>query len=158
MEDKEDIAKRDQPVPGGVNGSAFRVNPLNILNRNAKSQRSKLLALALSKPSYYYEFRQVVESGVVDSMINMTYNMFYNLLIDGCDRDGNQIIYKDANDNPQAWKPQLSEATVSKFALKVAEEFESVLEEALDLALPMEYSELATEKMDKLRNVKLQDN
>lgn len=144
--------------------SAFRVDPNNILGREAKAQRQKLLAVALAKPENYYAFKEDVESKITSNMVKGFYNTFYALLTEGgiakLDKDGNvtgidQFQYKDANDSNVNWKPKLPESVVAKFSMKVAQMIEEICEEALEEALPASITDLAVNKQKKILDTKV---
>ena len=134
--------------------SAFRVDPSNILGREAKAQRQKLLALALAKPENYYTFKEQVEEKVITDSVKKFYDMFYDLLTEGT-IERTQLQYLDASNTPVDWEPKLPESVVAKFAMKVAQMIEEITEEALEEALPSNITDLAINRQKKILDTKV---
>lgn len=136
--------------------SAFRVDPANILGREAKAQRQKLLALALAKPENYYAFKDYVEEKVITKSVQDFYSMFYNLLTEGIlPAPTGQLKYQDASNADVNWEPKLPESVVAKFAMKVAQMIEEITEEALEEALPSNITDLAINRQKKILDTKV---
>lgn len=134
--------------------SAFKVDPANILGREAKAQRQKLLAVALAKPENYYAFKDYVEEQVITQTVKDFYEMFYQLLTEGKVPSG-QLKYQDASNTDVDWKPKLPESVVAKFSMKVAQMIEEITEEALEEALPSNITDLAINRQKKILDTKV---
>jgi|LakMenE01Jun11ns_1017448.scaffolds.fasta_scaffold9097816_1 hypothetical protein len=132
------------------------INVLNELGLKQRQQQSKLLALALSKPEYYYELREEVEERVLHAITKNVYTLFKDLLIDGkapnlAGTGIEDIEYKgiDGNKN-QKFKPAVPESDVIAFCLDIADMIESKCEECIEILLPKDKNQLA---MNKQRSI-----
>jgi len=133
--------------------SNFKVKPKNILGLDARKTRSKLLALALSKPEDYYTLREDVIEKMSEDAVDNIYNTFWNALTDGI-IGGIQIRMPGG----EIFKPNLPESDVNKFALKCANAIYEITQEAVDTILPVKFKELAIESQEAIlseRGVKL---
>ena len=130
--------------------SVFKVDPKNQLGLNFQKTRSQLLSLALSKPESYFKLRADCIEKITEASVEKIYDDYWNLLTDGKDPTGTQIQFPDGG----AFSPNLPEATVNKFALKVASAVKDIAEEAIEEILPMEYQELAKNKQKELLKVR----
>ena len=132
----------DQP------SGAYDINILNVMGREQKAARNKLYQQAIMNPEGYLEHRGQAESDVVDKMVESQYKHFKELLFFG-KLNGTQIFkLPDGSE----YAPRLPEATVTKFAIKVCETVEKILEEAIEECYPMKYGDLAHKKSAELAN------
>jgi len=134
--------------------SNFKVKPKNILGLDARKTRSKLLALALSKPEDYYKLREDVIEKMSEKSVDDIYNTFWNALTDGI-IDGNHIKIPGGGGD---FQPNLPESDVNKFALKCANAIYEITQEAVDTILPEKFKSLAIESQEAIlseRGVKL---
>ena len=130
--------------------SVFKVNPRNQLGLEFQKTKSKLLSLALSKPEDYFTLRANCIEKITESSVQKVYDDYWNLLTEGLDPNSDQIKYPNGDD----FVPNLPEATVNKFCLKVASAIRDIAEEAIEEILPMEFQDLARNKQKELLKVK----
>jgi len=125
--------------------SNFKVNPKNILGLDARKTKSKLLALALSKPEKYYELREEVIEKLTSEAVDEIYNVYWSILTKGVVK-GVQIKIPDGGD----FQPNLPESEVNKFALQVAEAIYEISSKAVEEILPIKFRQLAIEQQEEL--------
>jgi hypothetical protein len=130
---------------GGGRESNFKVKPKNILGLDARKTRSKLLALALSKPEDYYKLREEVIEKMTENAVDEIYNTFWSALTDGI-VGGNQINIPGGG----AFQPNLPESDVNKFALKCANAIYEISQEAVESILPNRFKELAIDTQEAI--------
>lgn len=124
--------------------SPFYVNPTNALGLEQQATRSELLALALSKPANYFQLRALVVKSITEDSVSEIYNTYWDILKDGLYNGGSsQLQYTDAAGTVRNFRPNLPEAEINKFALKVASAIKDIAEEAVDEILPLRYNDLA---------------
>jgi hypothetical protein len=133
---------------GGSKTSNFKVNPKNILGLDARKTKSKLLALALSKPEEYYKLREEVIEQLTSEAVDGVYETYWNVLTNGRIPGKNPIIIPDGSGTP--FSPNLPESDVNKFALKVANAIYEISSEAVEAILPMKFKQLAIEQQEEL--------
>jgi len=140
--------------------SVFRVDAKNQLGLDFQKTRSKLLAIALSKPESYYTLRENVITAITESSVEQAYNSYWNLLTKGVynkvNEDGTsggvgQLVWPT---DGKEFEPNLPESEVNKFALKVARAVQEIAEEAVDEILPMDIDSLAKRKSKSLLEAK----
>ena len=61
----------------------FRINPANALGIEADQTRSKLIALALSKPENYYKLRDTAVNAITKNLANTIYDLYWDILTQG---------------------------------------------------------------------------
>ena len=127
--------------------SVFNVHPKNQLGLDFQKTRSQLLSLALSKPEVYFALRADCIEKITEASVEKIYDDYWNLLTEGKAPDKSQIVIPGTT---TAFEPNLPEASVNKFALKVASAIKDIAEEAIEEILPMEYQELAKNKQKEL--------
>ena len=118
----------------------FVIDTEDFLGLKYEAFRNELYALALSTPADYMKLRKEVLATVKNQSIKDIYTQFYNLLSKGEDINGAQISTLP----PPGYPAQL----VSKFALKCARTLDSILEEAIEIVLPLNFKELSTKRLE----------
>ena len=118
----------------------FVIDTEDFLGLKYEAFRNELYALALSTPADYMKLRKEVLATVKNQSIKDIYTQFYNLLSKGEDINGAQISTLP----PPSYPAQL----VSKFALKAARTLDTILEEAIEIILPLNFKELSTKRLE----------
>ena len=124
--------------------SVFKVTPKNVLGLEHQKFKSKLLALALSKPASYFELRDKVFQNIVETAVESAYELYWNILTEG--KGGTTQIAHDGFD----FVPKLPESEVNTFALEVAEAVKDIAERAVERIMPMEIKDLAVSRSKQL--------
>ena len=121
-------------------GDRFAIDTSDFLGINYDSYKNDLYAMALSTPADYMKLRKETLAVVKNQCIKDIYTQFYNLLSKGEDLNGTQIGSLPA--------PGYPAQMVSKFALKAARTLDSILEEAIEIILPLNFKELSTKRLE----------
>ena len=121
-------------------GDRFAIDTSDFLGINYDSYKNDLYAMALSTPADYMKLRKETLAVVKNQCIKDIYTQFYNLLSKGEDLNGTQIGSLPA--------PCYPSQMVSKFALKAARTLDSILEEAIEIILPLNFKELSTKRLE----------
>jgi len=125
----------------------YKVNPGNFLGIEHSAYKNEILALALSKPSEYYELRKNVARNMKTNFVSDAYTSFYNLLSDGSDKVGSTSIADGASQS-SLFTPNLPKQEINQFALRAAKTLDAMVEEAIDLVLPANHLTIA-HKIDR---------
>jgi len=121
-------------------GDRFQIDTSDFLGLNYESYKNDLYALALATPSEYMKLRKETLAVVKNQCIKDIYTQFYNLLSKGEDLNGVKIGNLPA--------PGYPAQMVSKFALKSARTLDTILEEAIEIILPLNFKELSTKRLE----------
>ena len=121
-------------------GDRFQIDTNDFLGLNYESYKNDLYAMALSTPADYMKLRKETLNVVKNQCIKDIYTQFYNLLSKGQDLNGTQIGNLPA--------PGFPAQMVSKFALKAARTLDTILEEAIEIILPLNFKELSTKRLE----------
>jgi hypothetical protein len=119
----------------------FRIDTEDFLGLKYENYKNELYAMALSTPSEYFKLRKSVLEVVKTQAIKDIYTQFYNLLSKGQDINGAVI-----GDLPEPGFPQQN---VSKFALKAASTLDKILEEAIEIILPIDFKHLSQKRLEE---------
>lgn len=128
----------------------FEFNVLNTLGRNQKKNRNMLYQQALSKPDDYLKQRNQALELLVDSMVKKNYDDFRAFLSKGTLPDGSQLNFPDG----KPYMPCLPDASLTKFAMSVAETIEEICENAMEEVMPMSHKDLAIKKISDISKIK----
>ena len=96
--------------------------------------------MALSTPADYMKMRKETLNVIKNQCIKDIYTQFYNLLSKSLDLNGTQIGSLPA--------PGFPAQKVSKFALKAARTLDTILEEAIEIILPLNFKKLSTKRSE----------
>ena len=118
----------------------FVIDTEDFLGLKYEAYKNDLYAMALSTPADYMKLRKETLAVVKNQCIKDIYTQFYNLLSKGEDLNGTQIGSLPA--------PGYPAQMVSKFALKAARTLDGILEEAIEIILPLNFKELSTKRLE----------
>ena len=119
----------------------FKIDTEDFLGLKYEAYKNELYAMALSTPSEYFKLRKSVLEVVKTQAIKDIYTQFYNLLSKGQDINGNTIS--------DLAEPGYPAQLVSKFSLKAASTLDKILEEAIEIILPIDFKHLATKRLEE---------
>ena len=122
--------------------SRFEITPDDYLGFKYEEYKNDLYAMALSKPSEYFQLRKTVLQKVKTDAIGDIYKTFFNILSKGTDKSNTQIVKIDN----QAVAPSYPQQEVSKIALKAARTLDEILEQVIDIILPANFKDLANSR------------
>ena len=118
----------------------FVIDTEDFLGLKYEAYKNDLYAMALSTPADYMKLRKETLNVVKNQAIKDIYTQFYNLLSKGQDLNGAQIGNLPA--------PGYPAQMVSKFALKSARTLDGILEETIEINLPLNFKELSTKRLE----------
>jgi hypothetical protein len=112
-----------------------------------------MLALALSRPSEYFQSRKNVLAAVKRTAVANIYAIYYDLLTEGKDGSDahNKLLTGDfavgiAAETVNAFVPNYPKQKVNEFALGAAETIDKIAEDAIEILLPRGYEDIAKER------------
>ena len=118
----------------------FYIETSDFLGFKYEQFRNELYAKALSTPSEYFKLRKEVLETVKNQAIQDMYKQFYNLLSKGQDINGNDIS--------TLGEPAYPSQLVSKFSFKAARTLEAILNEAIEILLPVDFKKLSERRLE----------
>jgi hypothetical protein len=145
----------------------FRINPANALGIEADQTRSKLIALALSKPENYYKLRDTAVNAITKNLACIIYDMYWDILTEGLipeftdDGEAPELGYKTAADNkfqlcypevigsPYAgedFTPKIPEKEVNIICSKISDQIRQIARNIIEEIMPMNHLEMAQKK------------
>jgi hypothetical protein len=146
----------------------FRIDPANALGIEADETRSKLIALALSKPENYYKLRDKAISSITKTLATVVYDMYYNILTEGLipryprdDEDPEQgfrdstddshfqLCFPEILNSPYAgepFKPKIPEAQVNQKCSEISDQIRQIGKSVVEQIMPMNHLDMAQKK------------
>jgi hypothetical protein len=122
----------------------FMVDTSDFLGFKYAEYCNEMYALALAKPSDYFDLRKKVLQSAKTDAVSDLYKTFYNLLSKGQDKTGKPIITTATSGDIQPSYPQQK---VNEFALSAAATLDKIIQEAINIILPLDYKQIATERL-----------
>lgn len=122
----------------------FEINTSDYLGLNYQSYTDELYALAISKPSEYWQIRKKVLESVKRDTIADLYKTFSLLLSQGKAKDGSDLGLPSAPNYPQ----QL----ISDEALSACKTMDSILNHIVSIILPADFKTLAQDNLIRKAN------
>lgn len=119
-------------------------DPNDILALQYNKYKSDLYGNALSKPSEYFKLRGDLEDKLKTTLVTNMYKTIYELLRYGC-IDSVCVCGKDANAVDRI--PGYPSAKVNALSMKITSQFNSFMDEIIEILMPPSYTDLATTKM-----------
>ena len=117
--------------------SNFEINTDDYLGFEYEEYLNNINAMAISKPSEYYKLRAELLARVKKKVVKDVYDAYYNLLT-------TEPVGKF---NGQDLIPNYPTQKASKFALEASATTNAILNKALEIVLPINYSDIATQKL-----------
>ena len=146
----------------------FRINPANALGIEADQTRSKLIALALSKPENYYKLRDTAVNAITKNLANTIYDLYWDILTeglipryegesanevegfaDGDDEKHFQLIFPNVAGSPYAgtpFTPKIPEKEVNIICSKISDQIRQIARNIIEEIMPMNHLEMAQKK------------
>lgn len=173
----QDGSNRGGSSVGGrdIGRASFRINPANALGIDADATRSKLVAIALSKPESYYKLRDTAINAITRNLAVEIYDMYFDILTDGIipNKDGEdenpglgyaalgegtfQLVYPDVAGTPyqgQPFKPNLPEKSVNVICAKISDQIKSIARNIIEEILPINHLEMSQKKQIDIMKAK----
>lgn len=123
--------------------SKFFIDIKNELGLNYKKVRGDLLATSLAKPQNYYTLRNEIISSLTEAQVETMYRVVWLCLRNGQKPNGDPITYRNAENAPTQFVPQVPEHIIGEFASKAAKTIENLMEDIIEQILPDDYLALA---------------
>ena len=124
---------------------SYRINTANYLGIQHSTFKNKLMELALTKPSDYFDLREKVLEKVKTDAIADLYNTIFNTMTDGKDLKGGSIA---AGATAEAiLKPSYPHQEVTEIALAAAKTMDKIIDDVIEIILPIDYTELAKQRI-----------
>ena len=129
----------------------FKLDTSDYLGIDHAAFRDDMLALALSKPSEYFQLRKNVLAAVKRNAVANIYKTYYALLTEGKDAEGNLLLRNPfdaglAGSTITAFNPKYPKQKVNEFALGASETIDKIAEDAIEILLPRGYEDIAKER------------
>lgn len=121
----------------------FKVDPSNFIGIQYQEYRNEMYAKALATPSAYFDLRKKVVKSVKEDAVKDLYIRFYNLLTEGTDANGGQIM-----DEPPHYPAQ----KVGDFCLEAAATLNGILDKLVEIILPADFKALAETRTGAIGN------
>jgi len=117
--------------------SNFEINTDDYLGFEYEEYLNNVNAMAISKPSEYYKMRAEVLAEVKKKVVKEVYTAYYTLLT-------TKVM---GTFNGQNLVPHYPTQKASKFALEASATTNAILNKALEIVLPVNYSDIANQKL-----------
>lgn len=114
----------------------------NFLGHQYSEYKSKVYALAISKPSVYFAMREKVIQRVKTDAVKDIYITFFTLLKDGKMGPDNVI-----NDGTISYVPSLPVQDINNFSLSACSTLDAICEECVNMILPIDMTTIMNRKL-----------
>ena len=122
----------------------YKVDPSNFLGIEHSEYKNEILALALSRPSEYYQLRKAVVKNMKTGFVTQAYDSFYNLLSTGSKTGASDAsMAVNGGAAKDLFIPKLPKQEINQFALRAAKTLNAMVEEAIELVLPANHLDIA---------------
>ena len=138
-----------------------KVDVNNYLGNQYNQFKNDLYRLALTNPERYFEVRKNLLKKVEYDAIGNLYDSFYNALIYGKAMDGSDlfpigqtsggILSSGVGANIP---PRLPEYRVNEFTLNAAATLQDIVNELVEMLMPIDYNTLMNKRLGQLGNAK----
>ena len=128
--------------------STFEIDAADYLSIDYEAFRDDMIELVLSNPPKYFKLRGEVLKAVKRQACLTQYKVYYNLLTQAKDVDGNSILAGSGVDGEVIAKfvPHYPKQLVSQFALGASKTIDKIAEEAIELILPRDLENIARQR------------
>ena len=120
----------------------FKVDVQDYLSIKHNTFKEKMLQLALTNPSEFYELREKVMVTIVNEAIGDLYETLYNAMTTGTKKDGTTSVATGAA-KANLFKPNVPKQEVGDFCLRAATTMENIVRKMVDEVLPPNIIEVA---------------
>jgi hypothetical protein len=111
-----------------------------------------MYALALSKPSLYYDARAIIVDQIKERAIKGIYNTIYEFLKNG--NCGTTTIAKATKTDNLI--PSYPSSKINELAIGAAESLDEIIEKCIAILLPANYDDIAQKKITQQGEANLQ--
>ena len=124
----------------------FKVNPSDFRGIEHEKFRTKLLNLAITKPTEYNDLRMNVLEAVKQKAVNAQYNIYYYLLTAGRNEENDGSII-EGKPNADLFVPRVPANVVNEFAMKASATIDKIAEEAIEMIMPDDWKDVADKRL-----------
>jgi hypothetical protein len=124
-------------------GTDGKVDVNNFLGHNYSAYKSKIYALAISKPSVYFKMRESVIQKVKTNAVQQLYDTFFFILRDGTDARQNNVV----NDGDTTYAPSMPLNSINNFCLSASATLDEICEECVNMILPIDFNTIMNRKL-----------
>jgi hypothetical protein len=117
--------------------SNFEIDTNDYLGFEYEEYLNNVNAMAISKPSEYYKMRAFVLAETKKKVVKSVYDAYYKLL----------TTQPVGTYNGQELIPHYPAQKASKFALEASATTNAILNKALEIVLPVNYTDIANQKL-----------
>jgi hypothetical protein len=117
--------------------SNFEIDTNDYLGFEYEEYLNNVNAMAISKPSEYYKMRAFVLAETKKKVVKSVYDAYYKLL----------TTQSVGTYNGQELIPHYPTQKASKFALEASATTNAILNKALEIVLPVNYTDIANQKL-----------
>jgi len=117
--------------------SNFEIDTNDYLGFEYEEYLNNVNAMAISKPSEYYKMRAFVLAETKKKVVKSVYDAYYKLL----------TTQSVGTYNGQELIPHYRTQKASKFALEASATTNAILNKALEIVLPVNYTDIANQKL-----------
>ena len=119
----------------------FQVDTSDYLGFKYEEYLNELMALAMSKPSDYYDIRAKTLKALKQVVIKAIYDEYYQLLTT------RPLVGTGGAGQPKALIPNYPQQKASQFSLAASKTINEILNSALDIILPANHLDVAKMKL-----------
>ena len=138
-----------------------KVDVNNYLGNQYNQFKNDLYRLALTNPERYFEIRKNLLKKVEYDAIGNLYDSFYNALIYGKAMDGTALFPIGqtsggllSSGTSVNVAPSLPEQRVNQFTLDAASTLQEIVNELVEMLMPIDYNTLMNKRLGQLGNAK----
>jgi len=118
----------------------FQVNTSDYLGFKYEEYLNNLMAIAMSRPSEYYDMRAKTLKALKQDVIETIYNTYYGLLTTGVINGQNTL---------NSLTPSYPQQKASQFSLAASKTINEILNSALEIILPANHLDVAKMKLSQ---------
>lgn len=122
----------------------FRIEPNAFLGHLFSQHRDVLYSFSISNPSDYFKARAAIVKDVKYNAVKDLYNTLYSVMTEG--KIGDQEVNKDGVN--LTFVPGVPPTTVNEIALGAAKTLDRILDDVIDLIIPISYHDLASKRLE----------
>ena len=123
----------------------FKVDVQDYLSIKHNTYKEKMLQLALTNPSEFYELREKVMENTINAAIGDLYETLYTVMTTGKKKDGSSAAGTAAKAN--LFVPNVPKQEVGDFCLRAATTMEGIVRKCVDEILPPNIIEVAKSRI-----------
>ena len=123
----------------------FKVDVQDYLSIKHNTFKEKMLQLALTNPSEFYEIREKVMESTINAAIGDLYETLYTVMTTGKKKDGTSAA--GAATKASLFVPNVPKQEVGDFCLRAATTMEGIVRKCVDEILPPNIIEVAKSRI-----------